>query len=138
MLHGRIVARFLIAGALLAGIWVSAGDPGHAVLGAPGDKKEAKDEKKEEKKKRSGGVVGTLTKRGPNFVEVKADGEEKARRYVPRWVGGAPAQGGGFDKKTLKAIGGLKEGSRVRLEWEFEERPRVVRIEMLKGTEEKK
>jgi hypothetical protein len=89
------------------------------------------DEKKEPKK-RSGTVVGTLTEKGENWIEVKADGEEKARRYVPHWVGGAPKDGGGFDKKIVATIRKLKVGSRVRLEWEFEERPRVVKVDVLK------
>jgi hypothetical protein len=89
--------------------------------------------KKEGGEKRSGTLTGTLVAKGENHVEVKADGEEKARKYVPRWVGGAPAQGGGFNKETLKAIRAVKVGSRVRLAWEFEERPRVVRIDVLKA-----
>jgi hypothetical protein len=93
--------------------------------------RDAGDEKKEPKK-RSGTVVGTLTARGENWVEVKADGEEKARRYVPHWVGGAPKDGGGYDKKVVATIGKLKVGSRVRLEWDFEERPRVLKVEVLK------
>jgi hypothetical protein len=60
----------------------------------------------------------------------------KARRYVPNWVGGAPAQGGGPDKKMLEAIGKIPVNSRVRLEWKFEERPRVIKVEVIK--EEKK
>lgn len=90
-------------------------------------------EKKEAKKKRGGTIVGAVTAKGKGFVEVKADGEERARKYVPHWIGGAPAKGGGPDKKTLKAIDAVKVGDRVRLVWEFEERPRVVRIEVIKG-----
>ena len=93
------------------------------------------DEKTTEK--RSGTVVGTLTAKGDNYVEVKADGEAKARRYVPHWRGGLPAQGGGPDKAMVKTIRDLKVGSRVRLEWEFEERPRVVRVEVLRPAENK-
>jgi hypothetical protein len=89
------------------------------------------DEKKEPKK-RSGAVVGTLTARSDSWVEVKADGEEKARRYVPHWVGGAPKDGGGYDKKVVATIGKLKVGSRVRLEWEFEERLRILKVDVLK------
>ena len=32
----------------------------------------------------------------------------------------------------LKTIREIKVGSRVRLEWEFEERPRVVKVDVLK------
>ena len=83
------------------------------------------------------GSGGLLTAKGDNFIEVKADGEEKGRRYVPHWVGGAPAQGGGPDKKMLAVFEKLKVGSRIRLVWEFEERPRAVRIEVLKGPDGK-
>jgi hypothetical protein len=93
------------------------------------------DEKKEEKK--SGTVTGMLTAKGDNWIEVKADGEEKARRYVPHWVGGNPNQGGGPDKKMVEVIKGLNVGSRVRVEWEFEERPRVVKVDVLKASESK-
>jgi hypothetical protein len=132
------VVRLLTLACVVGGLWVILGtsDSGRGLLAAPGDKKDTKDEKKA--KKRGGTVVGTLTKKGDSFIEVKADGEEKARRYVPRWVGGAPAQGGGPDKKLLKAFKGLKVGSRVRLEWEFDERPRVLRVEVLKKADDEK
>lgn len=81
---------------------------------------------------RKGTVVGVVTAKGENWIEVKADGEAKARRYVPHWRGGTPAQGGGFDKHLLEQIRATPIGSRVLLEWEFEERPRVVKLELLK------
>jgi hypothetical protein len=80
-------------------------------------------------------VVGTLTAKDRAWIEVKADGEEKARRYMARWVGGAPKDGGGPDKEMLETIRGLKVGSRVRVEWVFDERPRVVKVEVLKKAE---
>lgn len=88
------------------------------------------DEKKTEKK--GGTVTGEVKAKGEAFVEVLADGEDKARRYVPHWRGGAPAAGGGPDKTMVAKIKDLKVGDRVRLEWEFEERARVVKIEVLK------
>jgi hypothetical protein len=66
---------------------------------------------------------------------VKADGEEKGRRYVPHWKGGAS---GGFDKDIVKAIAEVPLKSRVRVEWSFEERPRVDKIEVLKKGEGEK
>ncbi|MCS7020625.1 MAG: hypothetical protein NZ703_04080 [Gemmataceae bacterium] len=90
----------------------------------------AQESPKEEKRK--GTVVGVVTAKGENWLEVKADGEEKARRYVPHWRGGLPDQGGGFDKAMLAQIRITPVGSVVRLEWEFEERPRVVKLEVLK------
>jgi hypothetical protein len=91
--------------------------------------------KAEEKK--SGTVSGIVTAKDKNWIEVKADGEEKARRYVPRWIGGKPADGGGLDRKMLKTFADLKIGSRIRLEWEFEERPRAVKVELLRAPKDK-
>ena len=57
---------------------------------------------------------------------------------MPHWVGGAPAQGGGPDKKMVAEIAKLKIGSRLKIQWEFEERARVVKIEVLKEPKEEK
>jgi hypothetical protein len=115
----RELMAVLLGGALCLA-WAAASSTSSA-----GDKEE----------KRKGTVVGLLTAKGDNFIEVKADGEEKARKYVPHWVGGAPAQGGGPEKIMVKQIAQLKVGSRLRIEWEFDERPRVVRVEVLKAPE---
>ena len=90
------------------------------------------DDKKDEKRK--GTVTGVVTKKddGGKWVEVKADGEEKPRKYVPHWRGGAPADGGGPDKTMVAELKKVPLKSRVRLEWVFEERPRVEKIEVLK------
>ncbi len=100
-----------------------------------------KDNKKPADKKdepRKGTVTGVVTAKGENFIDVKADGEEKGRRYVPHWKGGAPAAGGGPDKDMLAKIKETPLNARVKLDWEFEERARVVKIEVLKKPEEKK
>lgn len=80
---------------------------------------------------RKGTVTGLVTSKGDNWIEVKADGEEKGRKYFPHWVGGNPAQGGGPDKKMIAEIKKTPLKSRVSLEWLFEERPRVEKIEIL-------
>jgi hypothetical protein len=80
---------------------------------------------------KKGKTIGTLTEKSEKFIEVKADGEEKARRYVPRWMGGNPDQGGGFDKKVVKSFNELKVGSRVEVEWVFEERFRALNVKTL-------
>jgi hypothetical protein len=98
----------------------------------------ADDPKQPKEKKRAGTVVGVLTDKGDNWIEVQADGEEKGRRYVPHWVGGAPKEGGGPDKKIVQKLKELTVGSRLRLEWEFDERPRVVKVEVLKAPEKNK
>jgi hypothetical protein len=88
------------------------------------------DDKKDEKK---GAVVGVLTAKGDNWIEVKADGEEKARRYTPHWLAAEKNQGSaGLDKKMVAIIKELKVDSRVRVEWEYDERARVVKVKVLK------
>ncbi len=96
----------------------------------------AADEKKEDKKAegKSGSVTGVVAAKDKDgkWIEVKADGEEKARRYVPTWVGGTPKDGGGPDKEMVREIGKVPVGARIKLDWKFEERPRVIKIEVLK------
>lgn len=95
----------------------------------------AAEDKKDEPKK--GTVTGVVTAKGENFIEIKADGEEKGRKYVPHWRGGAPASGGGLDKKMIASIKETPIGARVRIEWVFEERPRVAVLEILKKPDTK-
>ena len=80
---------------------------------------------------RKGTVTGVVTAKGDAWIEVKADGEEKARRYVPHWRGGAPKDGGGPDKGMVAEIKKVPLNGRVKLDWVFEERPRVEKIEVL-------
>jgi hypothetical protein len=104
-------------------------------LAAPQKADEKKTEKKDDKKAeeaRKGTVTGVVTAKGDNWIEVKADGEEKARKYVPHWKGGNPNAGGGPDKEMVAKIKDTPLHSRVQLEWVFDERPRVEKIEVLK------
>src|SRR5438874_5442618 len=93
------------------------------------------DDKKDEKE-RKGTVTGVVTARGDAWIEVKADGEEKARQYVPHWRGKNPSEGGGFDKPMLAKLKEVPVNSRVRLEWVADERVRVDKIEVLKKPDE--
>src|SRR5687767_15118843 len=94
----------------------------------------AEEPKKDGEKK--GTVSGVVTAKGDNWIEVKADGEEKARRYVPHWRGGLPKDGGGPDKEMVAKIKEVPLKARVRLEWSFQERPRVEKIEVLNKDKE--
>lgn len=87
---------------------------------------------------KKGTVGGAMTAKGENWIEVRADGEEKGRRYVAHWRGGAPKDGGGPDKPTVARIRATPVGSRVRLEWSFQERPRIDKLEILKKPAKKK
>jgi hypothetical protein len=85
---------------------------------------------------KKGTVTGVVTSKGDNWIEVKADGEEKPRRYMPNWKGGQPKDGGGPDKEIVAQIKETPLKARVRLEWSFHERPRVEKIEVLKKEKE--
>jgi hypothetical protein len=100
------------------------------------EKKDKKQKNPQEGKK--GSVIGTLTAKTENTIELKADGEEKARKYVPQWRGGQPAQGGGPDKEIVKIIKGLKVGDRLEVEWLFEERLRCMKITVVKSANKDK
>jgi hypothetical protein len=118
--------RITIVGVVAVGALALSLDSGMAQDSKSDDKKD------QEKDLRKGSVTGLVTAKGDTWIEVKGDGEEKGRRYVPHWRGGAPADGGGLDKHMLAKIKDIPIHSRVALEWVFEERPRVEKIEVLK------
>jgi hypothetical protein len=87
----------------------------------------------EQGEKKSGTVIGAVTNRGNNFIEVKADGEEKARQYFPH----LPPKGEKTEPATLELMKKIEVGTRVKLDWLFEERFRVLKIEVLKKDDKK-
>src|SRR5947209_13494201 len=121
-----MISRLLLAALLAAGL---------TGLAAAQEKKDQKKDDPKAEKERKGTVTGVVTAKGDNWIEVKADGEEKARRYVPNWKGGQPKDGGGPDKDVVAKIKETPLKARVRLEWTFHERPRVEKIEVLKKEE---
>src|SRR5438552_6074137 len=118
-----MISRLLLAALLAAGL---------TGLAAAQEKKDQKKDDPKAEKERKGTVTGVVTAKGDNWIEVKADGEEKARKYTPHWRGGNPNAGGGPDKEVVAKIKETPVHSRVRIEWVFEERPRVEKIEVLK------
>lgn len=94
----------------------------------------AEEPKKEAAKK--GTVTGIVTAKAANWIEVKSDGEEKGRRFIPNWRGGAPKDGGGPDKEMVAKLKDVPLKARVRVEWIFEEHYRVVKVEVLKKEKE--
>jgi len=71
------------------------------------------------------GTVLTVDPKGLLTLKT-ADGSEQ--RLVPRWLGGMPKDGGGFDKAMVAQIAQLQPGQRVRAQWEWDERPRVIQL----------
>jgi len=94
----------------------------------PGEKKEA------DKEARGGKSVGILVSKGDKFIELRGDGEEKARKYHARWL----AERKDFDPEVLKTFGKLTVGSRLLLEWvSTNHGPQVHRVEVLKAAPNK-
>ena len=78
----------------------------------------------------SGTLSGIVSEKGENWIRVKpAEGE--SMRFAPRWIGGMPKDGGGFDKDMLAKLAEIKQGDRVEVKWVYEERPRVIEIKVL-------
>ncbi|MCX7934895.1 MAG: hypothetical protein N3A66_06510, partial [Planctomycetota bacterium] len=78
-----------------------------------------------------GEVIGTVVAKERNWIEVKPEGDGPAERYMARWIGGAPKDGGGPDREMLAAIERIQIGDRVRVRWTFDERKRVIALERL-------
>lgn len=84
-----------------------------------------------------GELAGLLVARGDNWIEVKADGGDKIKRYIPHWRGGMPEAGGGPDRDMLDNIAVLVIGNRVKLSWSYEEHLRIENVKMLEVKERK-
>ena len=108
MLPQKLVAALVIGGVVMI------------VATAVGQEKKAPEERK-------GAVVGRAVAKGGFWIEVQADGEEMPRKYYC-----------GSDQVALKAVKTTEVGSRLRLEWRFQEVFRVVRIEVLKAPSREK
>src|SRR5262245_13691328 len=75
--RGTVVGLFTLAALALS---LAAG---RAAIPNPDEKKAAKNGEES----RKGAVTGVVTAKGETWIEVKGDGEKKARRYVPHWRG---------------------------------------------------
>lgn len=115
-----MVHRMLLTGLLAFAVAVVAGA------------QEKKDEKKADEP-RKGTVTGTVAAKGDNWIEIKADGEEKPRRYFIAYKKNV-----GPDKDMIAKIKETPEKTRVRIEWFFQERLRVETLEVLKASEKDK
>lgn len=90
-----------------------------------------------QEKRRTGTLSGVVTGKGNSkdgrngWVEVKADGEEKGRRYWPA----ADKKVGGPDREILAAIRKVEIGVRVRMEWiDAGDGKDITRFEVLGAT----
>ena len=67
------------------------------------------------------GQSRTSTKLGSNIIYIKV--------FVPRWLEETIPVGGGFDQVVAQQIAQLGVGNRVLINWEQDERLRVISVE---------
>ena len=77
----------------------------------------------------SGKVVA---KSDDEWIEIKQT-HGPLRRYIPRWTGGLPNQGGGLDVVAKELIREAEIGSDVNATWFYDERIRLVSLTKLGG-----
>ncbi|HUT88566.1 MAG TPA: hypothetical protein VMY37_03665 [Thermoguttaceae bacterium] len=75
-----------------------------------------------------GTAVGTVVEKGKAFVVIRSDSGTSAR-YIPRWIGGHPRDGGGPEKRIVEAISRLRPGDRVTVKWYVNDHVRIEDIQ---------
>ncbi len=74
-----------------------------------------------------GTTTGTVTRKGQAWIEARSS-TGKTTRYIPRWSGGMPRDGGGPEKAVVEAISNLKIGDRVSIRWHVDNHVRIEAI----------
>jgi hypothetical protein len=123
------MARRLLCGAIFLGaLWefVQAGNA---------QEKKAKSPEEGKKGTTIGMLVEVVVVPGKaTYIEVKGDGEEKARKFFPQWTKADK----GFEKAMVQTFKELKVGSRIEVDWVYEERLRALKVKVLKAAPDKK
>lgn len=83
-----------------------------------------------EPEKKEGSSEGVVTVINENWFEIKISKGDKVRveRFMPKWKGGIPKDGGGLEKEMVQEIAKLKVGDTVSVKWVYDERKRVTKI----------
>ena len=81
--------------------------------------------------KTKGEFDGILTAKGDVWIEVKDD-DGYLNRYLPNWIGGPPARGGGYDTRMLNEMAEIPIGNRIQLSWHWDGHLRVERLKLLR------
>ena len=89
-------------------------------------KKEGHDAMKEGTKGVSQGTIVSIEK-GKLILKTE-DGD---LLFMPNWIGGNPADGGGLDKEVIKKMEAFKAGQKVKISWFWSERRRIESISAL-------
>ena len=91
-------------------------------------KKEAHDAMKAGTRGTSAGTITSIEK--GKLVLHTSDGD---LLFMAHWRGGMPKDGGGMDKEMVERLSTFKVGDQVKIDWVWEERRRVEKIEAHKG-----
>ncbi len=91
--------------------------------------------KKKKKQEKSGFTTGIIVAKEGSTVEIRKDGEDTARRYLPPWKGGKPEDGGGFDEDIVAKIEDIPAGNRIFFSWAQDEQLRLTDIQLLAPAE---
>jgi O-glycosyl hydrolase len=75
-----------------------------------------------------GTAAGTVLEKGRAFVVVRSNTGATAR-YIPRWTGGNPSDGGGPEPRIVEAIARLRAGDRVKVRWYVNDHVRIEDIQ---------
>ena len=89
-------------------------------------KKEATDAMKTGTRGTSTGTITSIEK-----GKLTLDTKEGILLFMAHWKGGMPKDGGGLDKEMVERLGVFKVGDQVKIDWVWEERRRIEKIEAL-------
>ncbi len=99
---------------------------GHHPEAKPEAKKEGLDAMKPGTRGVSTGTIVSLEK--GKLILHTAEGN---LLFMAHWRGGMPKDGGGLDKEMVERLLAFKVGDKVKIDWVWEERRRVEKIEAL-------
>ena len=77
-----------------------------------------------------GTTEGILSAKGDSWIELLDNGDF-LHRFIPRWDGEGPANGGAFDQRMIRVISELVVGNRVRVNWVHDGHLRVLKAEVV-------
>lgn len=121
-----VIVKVMVGTVLVAGSWGTVELTG-------GQERLFAQEKKEDEKPlagKAGTTIGELTVRKGAQLQIKADGDEKARLYSVRWL----KEKKQFDPEMIKTFQGIPIGSRIEVQWTHDgERMRIGSVKVIKA-----
>ena len=71
---------------------------------------------------------GILVQKGDRWIDVESEDSFLPWRFYPKWVGGMPESGGGYNPTTLAFFDKFDVNEPVRIVWSYDHRPRIERF----------